>query len=70
MNFRQQYNYNLKLMYKIENVINNNPSKYDELYPKFEQFTRTLSKLAKECKEKYNYIMTDVEILEGFKKVN
>ena len=70
MNFREQYNYNLKKMYEIENIINNNPDEYDKLYPTFDKFTKALSKMELDCKNKYDYIMSDKEILEGFEKIN
>lgn len=70
MNFREQYNYNLNKMYEIENIINTNPEKYDELYPAFDRFTKALSKMELDCKEKYNYTMSNKEILEGFEGVN
>ncbi len=70
MNFREQYNYNLKKMYEIEKIINANPEKYDELYPAFDKFTKALSKMELDCKNKYNYIMSVKEILNGFEGVN
>ena len=70
MNYRQMYNARLKRVFAIEKAINNNPNRYDELYPTFNELTLELSKMKIIFKEKYNYIMSDKEILNGFEGVN
>lgn len=67
--FRKEYNKQLARYYKAEEFLNNASEEvFDKWYPNFDEIVRWLGKQI-EIAEKFNYTMSDKEILEGFKEV-